>query len=179
MFGEVGMVVGVAGDVLFDVDPGMRRLVLLVEVVVTEVAEETDPQGDRVATASGSRTRHIAGDGDGCHGEDRCERRQAAPRAWDEFLDVHVDPPFHMCPLLVLPRRPTTLPAVVGTPAIAPPSSVGAPVPPTLLSLRMTTEPPAASARAARPESHLSLRSFAQEPRPPPSRSPPCPASPL
>jgi hypothetical protein len=72
MLGQIRVMVGVALDVFLDVDPRVRRLEPLVEIVVSEVAEQADPQGDGVTTASRSRAREVSADGNACQHDKRC-----------------------------------------------------------------------------------------------------------
>src|SRR5215813_13067299 len=93
MLREVRVVVGVALDVFLDVDVRVRRLVLLVKVVVAEVAEEADPESDRVLPAAGGRARHDGGGNEPDGDEDRGQRRNAAPRGLEKSVHAVLTPP--------------------------------------------------------------------------------------
>src|SRR4051812_7832652 len=83
--------VGVALDVFLDVDVRMRRLVLLVEVVVAEVAEQADVQRDRVLLAARGRAREATAHGEQPHRDDcNCDELAATPVAPPACFRVHL-----------------------------------------------------------------------------------------
>src|SRR3982751_5793103 len=94
MLREVRVVIRIARNVFLDVDVRVRGLELLVEVVVAEVAEESDVERDRVLPAAARRACDNAecDYGRGRNGH-RSEQSRPLPRTADKRPDVHLKPP--------------------------------------------------------------------------------------